>query len=301
MLHRLILAGTTALFTVGGLAAPASARTLEAVASFSVLADMVRQVGGAHVHVVSLVPPNGDPHDYEPTPDDAKSLKQADVVFTSGLGLEGWFARLTKASGFAGTPVVASAGVKTRTMEEDGRAVTDPHAWNSIANAETYVGNIAEALTKADPSDAADFKANADAYQGKLQALDAYARREIDAIPVVARKVLTTHDALGYFGEAYGVAFISPLGLSTDTEPSAAQVAAVITQIKAEHVGSYFFENSSDPRLVQQIAAATGARPGGELYVESLSPTDGPASTFADMFKSNVDRLVAGMKASPKS
>lgn len=283
------------------MAAPASAKTVEAVASFTVLADMVRQVGGEHVHVISMVPPNGDPHEYEPTPDDAKHLKNADLVFNSGLGLESWFAKLAKASGYAGKPVVASDGIKTRKMEEDGKTITDPHAWNSIPNAEVYVQNIVAALSKADPEDAAAFKDGGEKYEAKLKDLDAYAHQEVDTVPKADRKVLTTHDALSYFGAAYGVKFISPLGFSTENEPSAAQVANVIKQIKAEHVHTYFFENSNDPRLVKQIADATSAQPGGELYVEALSPPDGPAPTYADMFKYNVDKLVAGMRAGQKS
>ncbi len=281
--------------------AAASAKTVQAVASFTVLADMVKQVGGDHVDVTSLVPPNGDPHEYEPTPDDARKLKSADVVFTSGLGLEGWFARLAKASGYAGAPVIASNGIKSRKMVDDGKTITDPHAWNSIPNAEVYVDNIEKALAKADPADEAYFKQNAEAYEAKLKDLDKYARSQVDSAPKADRKVLTTHDALSYFGETYGVKFISPLGFSTENEPSAAQVANVIKQIKAEHVHTYFFENSNDPRLVKQIADATGAQPGGELFVEALSPPDGPAPTYADMFKYNVDKLVAGMKAAPKS
>ena len=302
MLTRSLLAGgvfaTTSLFA---LAAPASAKTVEAVASFTVLADMVKQVGGDHVHVLSMVPPNGDPHEYEPTPDDAKNLKAADVVFTSGLGLEGWFSRLAKAAGYQAKPIIASDGIKTRKMEEDGKTITDPHAWNSIPNAEVYVANIEKALTKADPDDAAAFKSNADTYRAKLTELDDYAHEEVDSVPKNERKVLTTHDALSYFGATYGVKFISPLGFSTENEPSAAQVANVIKQIKAEHIGTYFFENSNDPRLVKQIAEATGAQPGGELYVEALSPPDGPAPTYAAMFKDNVDKLVSGMRAEKKS
>lgn len=283
------------------LAAPAAAKTVEAVASFTVLADLVRQVGGDHVHVISMVPPNGDPHEYEPTPDDARNLKSADLAFTSGLGLEGWFSRLAKASGYAGKPIVASDGIRTRKMEEDGKTIIDPHAWNSIPNAEIYVANIEKALVKADPDDAAAFKDNAQKYAAKLKDLDAYAHAQVDTVPKAERKVLTTHDALSYFGAVYGVAFLSPLGFSTENEPSAAQVANVIKQIKAEHVGTYFFENSNDPRLVKQIADATGAQPGGELFVEALSPPDGPTPTYADMFKYNVDKLVAGMKAAQKS
>ena len=221
IVNRLLAGVAVAAASTLALAAPAAAKTLEAVASFTVLADMVRQVGGDHVHVISLVPPNGDPHEYEPTPDDARSLKQADVVITSGLGLEGWFARLAKASGYAGRPVVASDGIKTRKMEEDGKTVTDPHAWNSIPNAETYVRNIEAALAKADPEDAATFKTNADGYEAKLRDLDAYAHAQVDSVPKSERKVLTTHDALSYFGAAYGVTFLSPLGFSTENEPSA--------------------------------------------------------------------------------
>ena len=302
MLTRYAITGVVFAATATiALAAPASAKTVEAVASFTVLADMVRQVGGDHVHVVSMVPPNGDPHEYEPTPDDAKHIKSADLVFTSGLGLEGWFSRLAKASGYAGKPVIASDGIKSRKMEEDGKTITDPHAWNSIPNAEIYVDNIEKALSSADPDDAAAFKANAATYEAKLKDLDTYAHAQVDSVPKNERKVLTTHDALSYFGAVYGVKFLSPLGFSTENEPSAAQVASVIKQIKAEHVHTYFFENSNDPRLVKQIADATSAQPGGELYVEALSPADGPAPTYADMFKYNVDKLVAGMKASQKS
>lgn len=298
---RPIMGAALALSASLALAAPAFAKTLTVVASFTVVADMVRQVGGEHVQVRSLVAPNGDPHAYEPTPDDAKTLKGADVVVMSGLGLETWFGRLAKASGYKGEPVVASNGIKTLTMKEDGKTVTDPHAWNSLANGEVYVRNIAAALTKADPEDAAAFKANADAYLAKLKALDTYAHAQLDPVPAADRKVLTTHDALGYFGAAYGVRFLSPLGLSTEKEPSAADVARVIRQIKAEGVRAYFFENSNDPRLVKQIADATGAQPGGELFVESLSAPGGPAATYEAMFRHNVDTLVAGMKAARKS
>jgi zinc/manganese transport system substrate-binding protein len=283
------------------MAAPASAKTIEAIASFTVLADMVHQVGGDRVHVTSFVGPNGDPHDFEPTPDDAKRLKKADLVVLSGLGLETWFARLTKASGYAGTPVIASAGVQSRKMDEHGERTTDPHAWNSARNGIIYVENIVQALSKADPDGAAIYKDNAEKYEQKLKDLDVYAHQQIVTVAPSDRKVLTTHDALSYFGAAYGVEFLSPLGFSTENEPSAAAVANVIQQIKAQHIHAYFIENSNDPRLVKQIADATGALPGGELYVEALSPSDGPASTYADMFKYNVDRLVAGMKAGQKS
>ena len=288
-----LLAAVFALSSIAGLA---QAKPIEAVASFTVIADMVHNVGGDHVHVTSLIGPNGDPHAYEPTPNDAQALKRADIVFVSGLHLEGWLDRLIKASGYQGQPVVLSNGIKTRSMEEDGKQITDPHAWNSAANGVVYVRNIISALQKADPDNASDYQAKGEQYIKQLEQLDAYARAQVQAIPGDKRKVLTSHDAFGYFGDAYGVTFLSPLGFSTETEASAADVATLIKQIKQEHVSTYFFENSSDPRLVKQIANASGAQPGGELYVESLSPADGPAPTYAQMFRYNVDKLTAAME-----
>ena len=293
MKPKMLLAAVFALSSMAGLA---QAKPIEAVASFTVIADMVQNVGGDHVHVTSLIGPNGDPHAYEPTPNDAQALKRADLVFVSGLHLEGWLDRLIKASGYQGQPVVLSNGIKTRSMEEDGKRITDPHAWNSAANGVVYVRNIISALQKADPANASDYQAKGEQYIQQLEQLDAYARAQVQAIPSDKRKVLTSHDAFGYFGDAYGVTFLSPLGLSTETEASASDVAKLIKQIKQEHVSTYFFENSSDPRLVKQIADASGAQPGGELYVESLSPADGPAPTYAQMFRYNVDKLTAAMK-----
>ena len=277
-------------------AGPAAARALQVVASFTVLADMVRQVGGDHVQVTSLVGPNGDPHAYEPSPDDARRLKAADLVFINGLGLEGWMTRLVTASGTQGKPVVATEGLQTRRMDEDGRPVVDPHAWNSMANAPAYLGNIVRALSAADPDDAADYRERGARYGAELQALDSYARQQVALVPSGRRKVLTSHDAFGYFGAAYGVTFLSPVGLSTESEASAKAVAALIRQVKAEHVRTYFLESAADPRLVRQVANATGAEPGGTLYVEALSAPDGPAATYAAMFRYNVDALVAAMR-----
>ena len=297
MCHRLIVGLLASAGVLLGVNA-ATAKTLHVVASFTVLADVVGQVGGDHVDVVSFVGPNGDPHEYEPSPDDAKNLKSADVVFASGDGLETWMKRLISASGYQGTPVVASGGIATRNMEEDGKTVTDPHVWNNPLNVVIWVKNIEAALAAADPEDAADFKANAARYTEALKGLDAYAHAAFDPVPVADRKILTSHDAFGYFGAAYNVSFLSPLGISTDAEASARDVARLIDQIKAEHVKVYFFESSNDPRLVEQIAHATGARPGGELYVEALSDKNGPAATYVDMFRYNVDQLAGAMKLS---
>jgi zinc/manganese transport system substrate-binding protein len=290
-----LLVGST-LASLLALAPMASAKTLEVVASFTVLADVVHEIGGNNVHVRSLVGPNGDPHEFEPAPDDAKALKAADVVFVSGEGLEGWMDRLITASGYEGTPVTASTGIKTREMQEDGKTITDPHVWNSPVNVEIWVNNIEKALVAADPEDAEHFHANAASYRKKLAELDAFAHARLDAVPDARRKVLTSHDAFGYFGREYKVKFLSPIGVSTETEASAADVANLIDQIKAEDVKVYFFENSNDPKLVRQVASATGAQPGGELYVEALSDNNGPASTYLTMFRYNVNQVAAAFR-----
>jgi len=287
------LAGSTALSL--GATAVASAKTIDVVASFTVLADVVKNVGGDNVNVRSLVPTNGDPHEFEPSPDDAKAVKAAALTFVSGDTLETWFARLAKASGAAEAPVVVSTGIKTHTFEEEGKTVTDPHVWNSVPNVLIWVANIEKALVKADPEDAAAFKANAQRYSKELQDLNAAVHAKINALPRDERKVLTSHDAFGYYGKEYGVTFLSPLGVSTETEASAADVAKLIDQIKKEHVKVYFFENSNDPRLIKQIADATGAEPGGELYPEALSKPDGPAPTYVKMIEYNTDRIVDGI------
>jgi zinc/manganese transport system substrate-binding protein len=295
--RRLLLsAALPVLMTLS--AVPASAETLKVVASFTVLADVVRQVGGDHVKVTSLVGPNGDPHEFEPSPADAKALNAAKLTFVSGEGLEGWLDRLITASGYKGKPVTVSEGINTRTMEEDGKTVTDPHVWNSPVNVKIWVANIEKALSEADPADAAAYKANAEKYTKTLDELDAYAHSKFDTIADSSRKVLTSHDAFGYFGREYNVSFLAPLGLSTESEASAADVSKLIEQIKQEHVKTYFFENSNDPRLVKQVASATGAQPGGELYVESLSDAKGPAPTYEKMFRYNVNQLAAAMAKS---
>ncbi|CNH78701.1 periplasmic solute binding protein [Yersinia aldovae] len=274
----------------------AMAKVVEAVASFSILGDIVQQVGGEHVNVVTLVGPNGDPHGFSPSPKDSKQIAKADVVFISGLGLEGWLERLVTASGYKGQVITASHGVDSRKMDEEGKTVTDPHAWNSMANGIKYANNVMNALIAADPADADYFRKRGGEYIQHLETLDAYAKAQFAAIPAQQRKVLTSHDAFGYFGQEYGVTFLSPVGFSTEAEASASDVAGLIRQIKQEKVKTYFIENQTDPRLVKQIAAASSAQAGGELYPEALSLADGPAATYTDAFKHNVDTLVKGMK-----
>ena len=271
------------------------AKTVEAVASFTVLADMVKQVGGDHVHVKSLVGPNGDPHTFEPTPQDSQALAKADVVFVSGLGLEGWMNRLVTASGYKNQPVIASTGVTTRTLEEDGKNITDPHAWNNLQNGVIYATNIMNALIKADPEDATDIRLRGENYIQQLKNLDSWAKTAFEAVPPAKRKVLTSHDAFGYFGQRYKVNFLAPVGFSTEAEASASDVGGLIKQLKQQHINRYFIENQTDPRLVKQIASATGAQPGGELYPEALSDASGPAATYVTAFKHNVNAMLGSM------
>ncbi|MGU3525104.1 metal ABC transporter substrate-binding protein [Enterobacteriaceae bacterium C23F] len=281
---------------IGVLSQGAMAKTLNVVSSFSVLGDMVQQAGGEHVHVDTLVGPDGDPHTFEPSPQDSVLLSKADVVVVNGLGLEGWLDRLVKASGFKGKLVVASEGVKTHTLDEDGKTVTDPHAWNSAANGALYAKNILAGLIKADPEDEAALNASGQKYIAELTQIDSWAKARFTAIPQAKRKVLTSHDAFGYFGRAYGVTFLAPQGLSSESEASAAQVGALIQQIKADGVHTWFMENQLDPRLVKQIATATGAQPGGELYPEALSKPGGVADSYTKMLRHNVETLANSMK-----
>ncbi|MBG6245810.1 metal ABC transporter substrate-binding protein [Candidatus Symbiopectobacterium sp. 'North America'] len=292
MKHPVIaLALSSLLFSTFAMAKP-----LQVVASFSVLGDMVSHIGGDRIVVTDLVKPNGDPHEFEPSPQDSKTLASADLVVVNGLGLEGWLTRLVSASGYQGKVVTASQGIHTLAMEEEGKTQTDPHAWNSAANGIIYAQNIIDALASAAPQDADYFRQQGKAYIQQFQALDDYAKKTFSAIAPEKSKVLTSHDAFGYFSQAYGVTFLSPLGYSTEAEASSKQVAELIRQIKQEKVASYFIENQTDPRLVKQIANASGAQPGGELYPEALTDSKGPAASYTAAFKHNVDTLAASMK-----
>lgn len=277
-------------------AAPALGAEINAVASFSILGDMVSRVGGDRVAVTTIVGPNADTHVYEPKPSDAAAVAGADIFFINGLGFEGWMDRFVESTGYTGQLVVASGGVATHEMDEDGEEVTDPHAWQSLTNGVLYIENIAKGLCAVDAAGCDTYTKNATAYAAELTALDATVREELEAVPTERRKVITTHDAFGYFAEAYGVTFLAPEGISTDAEPSAADVAKLIIQIRSEGVHALFVENMSDPRLVQQIADETGVKLGGELYADALSPPDGPAATYLDMFRHNVDLLIPAME-----
>jgi zinc/manganese transport system substrate-binding protein len=269
---------------------------IRVVATFSILADFVKNIGGDRVAVTSLVNPNGDVHVYTPTPADAKALAGASLVIVNGLGLEGWIERLVKASGTKATIVVATTGIKPRAAEADhSRTEADPHAWQSVANARIYVANIRDALSRLDPAGRGIYATNALSYIAKLDALEQEVKSTVAEIPADRRKIITTHDAFGYFGAAYGIAFIAPQGVSTESEPSAKDVARMIAQIRAQKIPAVFFENVSDPRLLNQIARETGAKIGGTLYSDALTDSSGPAPTYVDMVRHNVRELAAAL------
>ena len=286
--RRIVLVLVALLLPVS--AAPAQEK-LRAVATFSILADFAKNVGGDRVDVQALVGPNADAHVYQPSPGDAKALADAKVIFTNGLGFEGWIARLIKASGTRAPMVVATKGMKPRKMDEDGHVETDPHAWQSVPNAKIYVANIRDALIAADPAGKSSYEANATTYLAKLAALDADVKAIIDKIPAERRRIITTHDAFGYFAAAYGVSFIAPQGVSTESEVSARDVAKIITQIRKQKIPAVFLENITDDRLLKRIGAEGGARVGGTLYSDALTDEKGPAPTYIDMMRHNVKQL----------
>jgi zinc/manganese transport system substrate-binding protein len=264
---------------------------LNVVTSFSILGDFVRNVGGERVSVTSLVGPDGDVHVYTPAPADAKTIADAKLLVINGFGLEGWLPRLLQASGSKASIVTATQGIAPLKLGSDA----DPHAWQSVANAKIYVVNIRDALVAADPADAEAFKANAENYLTKLDALDREVRQAIAQIPPGRRKVISTHDAFGYFAAGYGIAFIAPLGVSTESEVSARDIAGIITQVKKSGIPAVFLENISDDRLMRRISAETGARVGGTLYSDALTDEKGVAPTYIDMVRHNIKALTSAL------
>jgi len=232
--------------------------------------------------------------------------RSADLVIVNGMGMEGWMERLIKTSGYMGPVVVATKGITPRGMtaeekEEHGHGAKherkiDPHAWQNLANGQVYVDNIAAGLSLVDPAGAPIYKANAEAYMAKLSELDKWVKSEFSSIPKPQRRLITSHDAFGYLGAAYGITILSPMGVSTESEPSAGGVARLIKQIRKEKISAVFIENVSDPRLVEQISKESGVKLGGELYSDALSKPEGPAPTYIDMFKNNVTKMVAAMR-----
>src|SRR5437588_703391 len=264
---------------------------IRVIASFSILGDFARNVGGERVNVTTLVGPDSDVHVYTPAPADTKDIADANLIIVNGLALEGWLERLVQSSGSKAPIVVATNGIAPRRLGSHA----DPHAWQWVANAKIYVADIRDALTAADPPGAAVYRANADAYLAKLDALDGEVRAAIAKIPEARRKVISSHNAFGYFADAYGIAFIAPQGVSTESEASARDIAGIITQIRAAKIPAVFLENVSDPRLMRRISAETGARIGGTLYSDSLTGENGDAPTYIDMVRHNIKALTSAL------
>ncbi|NLC35646.1 MAG: metal ABC transporter substrate-binding protein [Alcaligenaceae bacterium] len=294
-----------------------SREPLPVVATFSILGDMVKEIGGERVAVTTLVGSNADAHGFEPTPRDAKALRDARVLVLNGLDFEAWLPRLTQAAGFEGQRVLASEGVKVRYFSDahehdhdhdhehdDGHGHAhahgdvDPHAWQDLSNGMIYARNIAAGLTRADPRNASYYESRAAGYVARMKALDSEVRTALAAIPPENRRVISSHDAFGYFGAAYGIEFIPIMGVSSQAEPSARDVARVVERVRETQVGGVFIENMSSPALAQQIARESGAIMGGTLYSDALGPADEPASSYLGMFSWNAGRLVYVLKRS---
>jgi zinc/manganese transport system substrate-binding protein len=264
---------------------------LNVVASFSIIGDFVRNVGGDRVNVTTLVGLDGDVHVYTPAPADARKIADTKLLVVNGFGLEGWLPRLVQSSGGKAVIVTATDGIRPLKIDQ----AADPHAWQSVVNAMIYVANIREALAAADPADAAAFRDNAATYLAKLDALDREVRGAIAQIAPARRKVISTHDAFGYFAAAYGVEFIAPVGVSTESEASARDIARIIGLIRSEKIPAVFLENISDVRLIRRISAETGAKIGGTLFSDSLSGEKGDAPTYIELVRHNIKALTSAL------
>jgi zinc/manganese transport system substrate-binding protein len=271
-----------------------SVAAVKVVASFSILGDLVKQVGGTHVHVDTIVGPDEDAHVFNPSPQHSMILAKADLVVVNGLGFEGWINRLIDASGCKGTVVVASAGVSP--MKDPTTSGEDPHAWHSISAVMKYVDNISEALQKKDPIHASTFKINATSYKQRLRFLDEWVHDEMSKLDPAKRKVITAHDAFQYFAKEYNIAFLSPVGVNTQAEASPQAVMALIDLIRKEGIKVIFVENITNEKQMNIIRESTGAHIGGTLYSDALSAADGPASDYLSLMKHNVSLILSAMR-----
>ena len=313
--HRLTLcrlAAALGLFTLSSATTLAQPTALEVTTSFSILGDLVRQVGGDKVNVRTLVGADEDAHAFQPRPSDARAIGASALVVVNGLGFDDWMTRLARSGGFKGQIVVASAGVNTLAMvdgdehghdshaHQHGHAhAADPHAWQDLRNTQRYVANIAAALALADPAHADSYRANAERYSGELKALDSEIRAAFAALPAERRKVVSSHDAFAYFGQAYGIRFLSPVGVSNNAEPTAKGVASLIRQLQTEEIPAVFIENVVDPRLIERIRSESGTRVGGTLYSDALSAAGGPAPDYLSMMRSNFKTLHEALRPAP--
>lgn len=270
---------------------------MPAVASFSILGDLLREVGGARVAAQAIVGPDMDSHHFQPRPSHAEALRGARVAIRNGAGFDAWFDRLLSSTRFAGVAVTATEGVALRPASGGhGHDGQDPHAWQDVRLTIQYVRNIEAGLTRADPAGAEEYRARAAGYAARLEALDAWVRAQVATVPEAKRVVITGHEAFGYFGAAYGVRFRAPQGVSAEAEPSAQQVARLIRQIRAEGVTAVFLENIGNPATLRRIAEEAGVRVRGRLFADALSATDGPAASYEAMMRYNVNAMVPAMR-----
>ena len=302
MLRRSLLVAAPALLAVR----PTVAQDrLKAVATFSILGDLVTEVAGDKVELAVLVGADIDAHTYQPRPTDARAVAEAKLLVSNGLGFEGWIDRLAKAAPFKGRAVVASTGVPTIAAghghghghshgHTHGQG-PDPHCWLDVARTRRYVANIAKGLVEADAANAVHYRERAEAFDKRLAELDAWVKAEIARVPADKRKAITGHDSFRYFAAAYGVQFQSPRGFTTASEPSAKDVAALIRQVREQKIKALFVENMSNPNLVEQIARESGGVVGPRLYSDALSGPNGPAPTYEKMMRHNATALAAGM------
>ena len=293
-MRRVLWAGTLAALVL--VCEPTKAEDKPvAVATFSILADLTQRIAGDHVRILTLVGANGDAHVFEPGPKESAELAEAKLLIANGLGFEPWLQRLEDASGFEGKTIIASDGVTPLKGTAD-QGTTDPHAFQDVANAEIYAGNIEMALSAADPAHAADYKANADKLIAALDALDKELKAEFAAIPLERRRVLTSHDAFQYFGKAYGIEFVAVQGISTEAEPTAEDLGTIVRQARDGHLSAIFLENMADPRLAETVAQESGVRMGGELYADALSEPDGAAADYLSLMRYNAKQLLVVMQ-----
>lgn len=271
-----------------------AAEKARVVTTFSILADITREIGGDDIQLTNLVGADADAHVFEPAPAQVRAVLEADLVIANGLDFEPWLERLLANGEARGTRIDASKGVVPMTVLEDDQRLVDPHAWQSLGNAEIYARNITQALVQLVPARAAAFEARRDSWLGRLGALRQSIAPRLMALPPERRRVLTSHDAFGYFAQEWRLQFLAAQGVSDAAEPSAAEVAGLIRQLRAEGVRAIFVENIRDARLVKQIAEEAGARVGGTLYSDALA-AEGPASTYLGMYRQNVERLLQAL------
>jgi zinc/manganese transport system substrate-binding protein len=273
------------------------------VASFSILGDLVRRIAGDRVRLLVLAGPEMDAHRFQPRPSDLQALREAKLVVRNGLGFDGFVERMLRAADWHGRVVTATDGIETRSMSghAHGRArgvgeVPDPHAWQDLRLGARYVRSIADGLAAVEPAHAATYLTAAETYVTRLEELDAWVRAQIATVPEARRKVVTSHDAFGYLGAAYGITFLAPQGVSTEAEPSAAQVARLIRQVRAEGITAVFLENMASPVALERLAQEAGVRVRGRLYADALSAPEGPAPSYEAMFRHTISLLVPAMR-----